>query len=443
MAMTSVRSYSRRQFLGTAGAAAGAVGLAACGSSSPSSSKSTKVSGPATVSFTTWASPAEETAFKQLVSDFEAAHKNIKVTLTVVPYGQFIQGIDARLQAGNAPDSFRVTYTNLGLYSAKNALLDMSPYLDSGFVGQFQPAYWSAISYKGKPYGVPHQTDTTCLLYNKDILDSAGVMTVPDTLASAWTWEEFLAVAKKVQAKLPARHYAFMYDWAQTGAFRWLSWLFQAGGNLLGTDLKTPAINSPAGVKTVEFTQGFFRDHLVPPNTSTGNAVYPDTLFPAKTIAMAFAGDFLLPGDIASTAKFPFGATFQPRDVHSSSDLGGNGIVATAQAKSPPATAEFLKYLVSRPAQEKFCVIAGELPTRKDLTGQPLPYTVRPDLMKLFVQQATVLTPFQVQQVTIPGFGSINTALATQLDAAFVSGQSAQTTVSNISSAVSTAVSSV
>ncbi|HUA43341.1 MAG TPA: sugar ABC transporter substrate-binding protein [Streptosporangiaceae bacterium] len=434
--MNQPRALSRRQFLAASGLAAGALGVAACGGSSAPKSKK---SGPATVTFTTWAGAAEATAFKQIVTAFEAANKSIKVNLDIVPYAEMFQGIDAKLQAGDAPDMFRVTYTNLGIYSSKNVLLDMTPYVDSAFISQFQPAYWSAISFKGKPYGVPHQTDTTMLLYNKDMLDAAGVTSVPDTLASTWTWEEFLAVAKKVQAKLPAGHYAFMYDWAQTGAFRWLSWLFEAGGNLLNADLKTPAINSPAGLKAIEFTQSFFTEQLVPKNTSTGNATYPDSLFPAKTIAMAFAADFLLPGDIASAAKFPYAATFQPRDVTVSSDLGGNGIVGTNQSKNPEAAAEFLKFLVSRQSQQTFCEQACELPTRKDLVDATLNWTVRPDLMKMFVQQATVLTPFQVEQVTIPAFGSINTALQNQLDAAFVGGQSASTTAANISSAVSSA----
>jgi multiple sugar transport system substrate-binding protein len=430
---------SRRQFLATTGIAAGALGIAACGGSSPAS---TKRGGPATVTFTTWASAAEETAFKQIVSDFHASNKTIHVNLDIVPYAEMFQGIDAKLQAGDAPDMFRVTYTNLGIYSSKNVLLDMSPYVDSAFVDQFQPAYWSAVTFNGKPYGVPHQTDTTMLLYNKDMLAAAGVTSVPDTLASTWSWDEFLAVAKKVQAKLPANQYAFMYDWAQTGAFRWLSWLFEAGGNLLSADLKSPAINSAAGVKAIEFTQGFFTEKLVPKNTSTGNATYPDTLFPAKTVAMAFAADFLLPGDIATAAKFPYGATFQPRDATVSSDLGGNGIVGTNQSKSPEAAAEFLKFLVSRQSQQTFCEQACELPTRKDLIGADLNWAAVPQLMKLFVEQATVLTPFQVQQVTIPAFGAINTALQNQLDAAFVGGQSASATASNISSAVSSAIAS-
>ena len=444
--MAEPSGLPRRQFLLSAGAAAGVLSLGrltragqpfASLSSVPSAAKSSR---PVTITFTTWASTAEQKAFQQVVANFEAATKGVKVNLNVVPYAQMFQGIDARLQAGDAPDMFRVTYTNLGIYSSKNVLLDMSHHVDSAFIDQFQPAYWSAISYKGTPYGVPHQTDTTMLLLNTDMLASAGVKSVPSTLSGAWTWDEFLAVAKQLQAKLPAGHYPFMYDWAQTGAFRWLSWLFEAGGNLLESNLKTPTINSAAGVKALEFTQSFFTEKLVPRDTSTGNATYPDSLFPAKTVAMAFAGDFLLPGDIVGGAKFPFSATYQPREVMASSDLGGNGIVATNQTKSAEATAEFLQFLVSRNSQKLFCEQACELPTRKDLVGVPLNWAVRPDLMNMFVKEATVLTPFQVDQVTIPAFGSINSTLTTQLDAAFVGGQSAKTTLSNIASAVSTAV---
>jgi multiple sugar transport system substrate-binding protein len=232
-----------------------------------------------------------------------------------------------------------------------------------------------------------------------------------------------------------------MYDWAQAGAFRWLSWLFEAGGNVLTPNLKSPAINSAAGKKALEFTQSFFKLGLVPKNTSTGNAVYPDSLFPAKKIAMAFAGDFLLPGDIATAAKFPIGVTFQPKDKHASSDLGGNGLVGTTQSKDPEATAEFLKFLVNRANMAKFCAMTNELPTRKDLAGGNIKYAVRPDLMKVFVQEATTLTPFQVKQVTVPTFGAINTALSKELDAAFVGGQSVSSTLSNLTSDISRALS--
>ena len=411
----SLRSpLSRRQFLTVAGAGAAAVGLAACGSSSgakststtaptgsPGSSAGTAAKGPAKaaqITFTTWAGTAEETAFRQVIAKFEAANPKITVHLDVVPYAQILQNLNARIQAGNAPDIFRVTYTNLGLYSSKNALLDLSPYVPSDFKSQFNPAYYAAVEFNGKPYGIPHQTDTTALVYNKTVMSKAGVTSVPDTLASAWTWEEFLAVAKKVQAVQPAGKFAFAYDWQLTGAYRWLSWLFQAGGNLLQSDLKTPAIDSAAGLKAMQFTQSFFTEHLVPKNTSTGSSNYTDTVFLNQTVGMAFGADFLLPADI-DTAKFPWGVTYMPRDVTTASDLGGNGVVAAQESKSPEAAATFLQFLASRESMSTFCALTNELPTRNDLAGGKLPWAVDGQYMPTFVEQATTLKPFQVQQV--------------------------------------------
>lgn len=433
---------SRRQFLVAAGAGAATLGIAACGGSSSKSKGGTshkKASGPATITFTTWASTAEAKAFKQLVSQFHEAHPTIKVNLDIVPYDQVLQDINSRLQAHNAPDAFRVTYTDLGVYSSKQALLDLSSYVPSDFKSQFQPAYYAAIEFDGKPYGIPHQTDTTALVYNKAVLAKAGIKSVPTSLGSAWSWDEFLAVAKKVQAVMPANKYAFMYDWAQTGAFRWLTWLFEAGGNLLSQDLKSSAINSPQGHKALEFTQSFFTEKLVPPNSSTGNTTYPDTLFLSQTIGMAFAADFLLPGDI-TTAKFDWGVTYQPRDVAASSDLGGNGIVGAAETKQPEATATFLQFLASRDAMSTFCALTNELPTRADLKGSDIKWAVAGKDMGVFVDQATTLTPFQTQQVTIPAFGKINTVLQNDLDTAFVQHQDPSTTLSNISSAVNSAI---
>ena len=59
---------------------------------------------------------------------------------------------------------------------------------------------------------------------------TAGITSVPDALADAWTWDEFATVATKLRSSLPAKKFPFAYDWTQAGAFRWLSWHYQAGG---------------------------------------------------------------------------------------------------------------------------------------------------------------------------------------------------------------------
>ena len=94
--------------------------------------------------------------------------------------------------------------TNLGKYSSKGTLLEMTPYFTDAEVHEFLPALWDATKYQGRVYGVPHQTDTTAIVYDKDVVKGAGITSVPHTLDNAWTWEEFGQVATKLRANLSA-----------------------------------------------------------------------------------------------------------------------------------------------------------------------------------------------------------------------------------------------
>lgn len=424
---------SRRQFLSVAGAGVVVLGLTACGVPSKSGKGAT------TIEFMAWGGDAEVEAYKMLVERFESENRTIKVDLKIVPYAQYAQTISSRLQAGNAPDAFRIIVQDLGLYSSNGALLDLSPYVDSDFKGQFQSAYWAATEYDGKPYGIPQQTDTTALLFDKALLEAAGVTSVPTSASGAWSWDEFIEVAAKVKSLQPANKYSFMYNWAQTGAFRWMNWLFTAGGNLLTPDLKSTAIESAEGTRALEFAQSFFTKGLVPPNTSTGGKGAPDEMFLARTVGMAFTGAFLLPNDI-SNAKFDWGVTFHPQDVLGTSDTGASPIVGAAQTKNPEAVADFLKFLGSRWAMTQFCRLTNQSPVRNDLDAADIEWAYVPDKMGVFVEQAKTLTPFQIQQVTVPAFNNINTILKNELDGAFVGGKSASTTLSSIAQQVTSAI---
>lgn len=433
---------SRRQFLAGASGVAATTWLAGCGGFSKSDDNTDTGTGgenpTGTVRFQTWASDAEASAFKKLKAEFESANKGVTVDLKIVPYGEMFTGIDAQLQAGTAPDVFRVDYPTMGLYSGTGQLLDLTDYLDSSLTDDFIPALYQAVQFDGVPYGVPHQTDTTCILYQPAMFEAAGITSVPDSLDSAWSWEEFTDVSNKLKASLGDGVYPFAYDWQSFGAYRWLTWLFEAGGSLLDTsDLTTPTIVSDEGVKALEFTRSFFENEWIPPNTSVKGASYPDTVFISQKIAMAFAGDFLLPGiDDGVKGKFEWKATYQPKDVRASSDLGGNALVATQQTKNPDLAAEFLLFMVEAKNMGAFCEEAVELPTLQSLVGEPLDYATRPDLMPIFAEQATTMTAEDVAQVTVPYFGQINSLLVEQLEQCFVSGQSVDDTLQNIADGV-------
>ncbi len=426
--------HSRRTFLGAAGAFAATGLLAGCaGFSKPASS-----AGADELSFTTWGSEAEEAGFRAGIAAFEKANPGATVTLNLVPYEQMFENIDAQLQSGTAPDIFRVDYGNLGVYSSQDQLLDLSSYFDASSSDAFIPAFWRAVQFDGTPFGVPHQTDTSAVLYNRAAFEAAGITSVPDTLESAWTWQEFEQVAQQLRDQLPPDRYPFAYNWQQAGVTRWLSWLFQAGGRYLEDDLKTPAIDSPEGRAALDFTKGFFEKNFVPANSSVKSSTYASDSFYSETAAMLFAGNFLLP-DVDSLAEFEWGATYMPRDARGASDLGGNALVATASTEKADLAAEFLAFMVSEDQMRNFCAATTELPTLQSLVGTDIEFATRPDVMPIFVEQATTIQESDVAQLASPDMAAINTVLSDQLELAFTQGQSTEETLANISEGIAAA----
>ena len=429
---------TRRTLMGGLGGMTAASALGGCGGFTRAESGG---GGADTLRFKTWASEAEKSAFTRLVDAFNKA-EGVRVKLEIVPYAEMFTGVDTELQAGNPPDVFRVDYPTLGTYSSTGQLLDLGDQLDSDLTDDLIPALYEAVKYDAKPFGVPHQTDTTAIVYQPRLLREAGISTVPDSLDSAWSWEEFSDVAGRLRSSLPSGVFPFAYDWQQLGAYRWLTWLFEADGRLLAEDLIAPQIVSPQGRKALEYTLGFFEQQWIPPNTSVKGATYPDTVFASQRVAMAFVGDFLLPFlDETIGDGFEWQVTYQPRDVRAATDLGGNALVAAAATEKADLAGTFLRYMVESDNMQSFCEETTELPTRQSLVDVDLDYQVRPDLMPTFVQQATTLTPEDVAQVTVPFFAEINGTLQSELELCFVDGQSIDDTLSNIADALETAAS--
>ena len=80
----------------------------------------------------------------------------------------------------------------------------------------------------------------------------------------------------------------------------------------------------------------------------------------------------------------------------------------------------------------EFCTAAQFLPVRNALMDTDLGYPVRPDEMRVFIEQSKTIPDHLVRTVTLPDFSRINAKLSEQLDLAFTSGQDANTTAANI-----------
>ncbi|SEQ02200.1 ABC transporter substrate-binding protein [Microlunatus flavus] len=424
---------TRRRFLAGSAALAAPLGLAACGGFAPAGSQASQAAG--TLSFTTWGTDAELAGFRSVIAAFQQANPGTTVDLNAVPYEQMFSNIDAQIQAGNPPDVFRVPYYTFGSYAGAGQLLDLTPHLAQDFSGRFTDQAWAAVQNGGKPYGVPHHTDTSVILYNKTLLDAAGVTSVPTTPEGAWTWDQLLQVAGRLRSSLPGAKYPMAYNWQGNGVTRWLSLLFQADGRFLAEDLKSPAIDSAAGRAAVDLSKRFFTEKLVPANDSVKSTTYAADTWYSQTSAMVWGGAFMLP-DADKTATFEWGATYAPRKVRGGGDFGGNALVATAKAKDPGLAARFLAFATEAEQQKTFCVGASLLPTRADLVQDGITFDVRGELTKVFLGQARQVRASDSGQVASPSMSKIITVLKDQLEQAFVGGRSTEDTIAGLSQGI-------
>ncbi|MFG6446555.1 ABC transporter substrate-binding protein [Microbacterium sp. P07] len=425
---------SRRAFLVGSGAVALPFLLAGCGFLQPAAPARRQ----GTLTFTTWGTDAELAGFRSTIAAFEAANEGVTVELNAVPYEQMFTNIDAQLQAGNPPDLFRVPYYTFGAYAGREQLLDLSPHLSAGRQEQFTPAAWAAVQSGDKPFGLPHHTDTSAILVNLDLLRSAGIDSVPQTLEEAWTWEQLAEVGEQLKASLPADRYPWAYNWQGNGVTRWLSLLFQADGAFLAEDKMTPVIDSAAAREAVEFSSSFFSRGFVPANNTIASSSYASESWFSQSTAMVWSGAFQIP-DAESTADFEWAATFAPRNVRGGGDFGGNALVATAQTAQPELAAAFLEFATDAEQMRQFCRAASLLPTRGDLLNSDLEFDVRPELAPIFAAQASTVQAKDVAQVASPSMSAIIPVLKEQLDLAFTGAQDAATTVQNLQTGIGAA----
>lgn len=367
---------------------------------------------------TVWAGAAEEAAFRGLAESFSAEYGG-RVVVQVVPFSQALTTVDTGLRTGAPPDVFRVTYPDVGAYRLQDVLATLPPERAAALEPQFGESFWSAVSDEGGAFGVPHHTDTTMVLVNDEAMTAAGVRDVPQAPEDAWTWEEALDVMRRVEASSPADQQAVAVNWQLAGAYRWLSWVGQAGGSLLAESLdRAVPPDDPALLAAMAVTRGLFTERLTPLSMTTKSGQYTDGLFTARQVAMAHIGNFTLP---SLEAPFPWTATFMQVREQATAELGGNALVAVQGPRQERALA-FMEHCVQREQQASFCAAASALPTRRDLSAADIDYPAYGDVLALYSEQADAITTAAVAQATIPQATALNRVLVEQLEVAFLAG---------------------
>jgi len=152
-----------------------------------------------TLTFIGWeASPLETASVQKGLARFMELHPNVKVEYTPVA-GEYHPRLLTMIAGGTAPDVFFVGSRSYRDLVKRNVLLDLTPYFEQEYqLTDFVPSDREKMSIDGKIYGISSCIVVPQLYYNKDLFDAAGLPYPPSNPADAWTWDEFVEVAKKL-----------------------------------------------------------------------------------------------------------------------------------------------------------------------------------------------------------------------------------------------------
>lgn len=148
---------------------------------------------PATLEF--WSVFDDSDVYRPLIEEFQAQHPHITVNYYKKNITSYEKDLVDALAAGRGPDIFAVQNTWLPKHQDKLAAAPESLITPKRFKEVFVDAAAQDFIADDKVYAFPSSVDTLALFYNKDLINSAGIASPPQT------WTDFNSAVEKLTVK--------------------------------------------------------------------------------------------------------------------------------------------------------------------------------------------------------------------------------------------------
>jgi multiple sugar transport system substrate-binding protein len=332
--------------------------LAACGAAPAASKK-------ADLTMMMWGDPAELEVWNKIVADFHTANPNLTVKVDVSDWESYWTKLKTLLSSGTPPDVFAMDAPLYLDYQSRGVLLNLQPYLDKNpdMLKGVYPQTLEAYKTPNGMFGLPRDFQTIVLFYNKDMFDAAGVA-YP---TADWTYDDLRNVAKKltkIGSDGKVTQFGFAADlWDME--LIWSEGIWANGGDIISADHTKTLVGDPKARQAWQlFHDMMFVDKSWPDaNTSSE---YGGDPFLAGVAAMTTIGHWAVPG--YAEAKFKWDVAPMPKGPSGqATSVNSAGFVIAKDSKNPDAAFEFLKYVVSEPAQKRLAALGFACPVLKSV----------------------------------------------------------------------------
>lgn len=377
---------------------------------------------PVTVTFGSWASIDEQITANAILKVFEMRNPNIQVQPQYTDFSSYFVRLNADLPTKSIPDVMFLTY--VPTYAAKGALVDiraMSAKHGKNLKGYTQSALF-LFEWNGGLYGLPRDTDTKVIFYNRKLFRKAGV---PFPKAG-WSYDDLRADAKKLTIGSGARvsQYGYAYE---TGW--WRLYLWQNGVELFDNDAKPTkaTFNTPAGAEALQFIADLTNvDKVTPPPSQLASSATIASLFTGGQLAMAFGNHALIP-TFEKTKGLDWSLVGMPHfNGHKAVNfVGGAGYCMSKFSAHPDAAYALWDFMTGPIAALKFAAGNDIVPVNPEALKSAV-WTSKP-YNKIFAQENAIGHRFP----SFAQYGPVDGAISSALQPLWIGEQTAAVALAN------------
>ncbi|QJA06529.1 extracellular solute-binding protein [Thermosulfurimonas marina] len=304
-------------------------------------------------------------AWAEIIRRFEARHPQIRIQYLSGPWSTDDRQ-NMYIRSFLSGDPFEIVYMDVtwtAKFAARGWLLPLDRWLSPREARAFFPGALKAGYYRGHLYRLPVTTDVGVLYWRRDLLP------YPPR-----TWKELEDLCRRYAH--PPGLYCLVFQGMQYEGLtcNFLEFLWGAGGRVFDPRGR-PALNSPAGLWTLNFLKHLVKDGLSP------RAVL--------SFQEQHSLEFFLQGRALFMRNWPYAwriinrkgsplrgkvglAPLPTRKGHlSAGTLGGWGLGIARGTKAPETALAFIKFATSAEAQKILHLRRGWLPARRDLFQDP------------------------------------------------------------------------
>ena len=334
--------------------------------------------------------------FNKLIATFEAENQGIKVRWVDIPWAAMEDKILTAVSAKTAPDVVNLNPGFATQLAVRNAWLDLDAKVPEGVRKQYLPKIWKDSTLNNKSFGIPWYLTTRVTIYNKDLLQKAGVSKPPATYA------ELAQVAKQIKEK--TGKYALFITVVPEDSGEVLESFVQMGVDLVDAQGKA-AFNTPKGKAAFQYWVDFYKQGLMPKEALTQGHRRAIELYQAGETALLSSGaEFMdaIAKNAPSIAQVSAAAP-QITGETGKKNVAVMNLVIPRDTPKPDAALKFALFVTNTQNQLAFAKAANVLPStsealqeyRRSLSsdGKASPVEQARDISASQMQDAEVLIP--------------------------------------------------